>query len=316
MKKIAFLFPGQGSQFPGMGKDFYDAFSIARETFQEADDLLSYPLSRIMFEGPQELLTQTKNSQLAIFVNSVALLRVLKSLLPDLIPYVCLGLSLGEYTALFAAGKIEFKDALLLVQKRSELMNRACEEVAGTMAAVLGMTGPAVEEALLGIDGVWVANYNCPGQIVISGTKEGVEAGSLALKAKGAKRILPLTVHGAFHSGLMQSAQDGLSPFLENASLKDSPIGFVMNVPGDFVKDLEEIQENLIQQVTHPVRWDQGILAIEQKQVDLYIEIGCGKTLSGLNKKIGVAAPTISLEKISDLDGVIQQIEGATICSC
>ncbi len=315
MKKIAFLFPGQGSQAPGMGKDFYEAFSVARETFQEADDLLSYGLTQVMFEGPEALLTQTKHSQLAIFVNSVALLRTLQSQMPQLTPFVCAGLSLGEYTALFASGRIEMAEALRLVRVRAELMNRACEEVSGTMAAVLGMSGSAIEEALHGLSGVWVANYNCPGQVVISGTQEGVEEASSVLKASGAKRVIPLTVHGAFHSGLMKSAQEGLTPFIQAASLKNSSIPFVMNVPGDFVESLDLMRQHLMNQVTQSVRWDQGIVAMESKLVDLYLEIGSGKTLAGLNKKIGVKAPTLSLEKVGDLDSVMQQIEGA-ICSC
>ncbi|MDP1608114.1 MAG: ACP S-malonyltransferase [Chlamydiales bacterium] len=316
MKKIAMLFPGQGSQFQGMGKDFYETFSIARQTFQEADEILSYHLSRVMFEGPEELLTQTKHSQLAIFVNSVALLRTLQEQQPSLVPFVCAGLSLGEYTALYASGRIEMEEALRLVRVRAELMNQACELFPGTMAAVLSnLDASVIEGALKGLPDVWVANFNCPGQIVISGSKEGVEAGSAVLKEKGAKRIIPLTVHGAFHSGLMQSAQEGLAPFIEKSSLIESSVGFVMNVPGDFVHSLDAVRQNLTNQVTQSVRWDQGILAIESKEVDLYLEIGCGKTLAGLNKKIGVRAPTISLEKVADLDGVMQQIEGA-ICSC
>lgn len=316
MKKIACLFPGQGSQTPGMGKDFYETFSIARQTFEEADDLLSFRLSQLMFEGPEDLLTQTRYSQLALFVHSAALLKTLKEHLPDLIPSVCAGLSLGEYTAVYASGRIELADALCLVQKRADFMNQCCEETFGTMAAVLGILEQPLKEALKNIEGVWVANYNCPGQIVISGTKEGVEAASLALKAAGAKRILPLTVHGAFHSGLMQGAQEQLAPFLREAPLIDSSIDFVMNVPGDFVTSLSEVRSHLIDQVTHSVRWEQGILAIERRQIaELYLEIGSGKTLSGMNRKIGVSAPTLSLEKVSDLDGVIKLIEGRA-CSC
>jgi [acyl-carrier-protein] S-malonyltransferase len=316
MKKIALLFPGQGSQVVGMGKDFYESFSLAKETFQEANDLLSYRLTDILFQGPEDILQQTKYSQLAIFVNSLALLRVVQQQMKELqTPFVCAGLSLGEYTALCASGRMGMADALQLVRTRAMLMNEACEQVLGVMSAVLGLDGPSVEDALKGISGVWVANYNCPGQIVISGTKEGVEAGSIALKAKSAKRILPLSVHGAFHSGLMQSAQDGLAPFIAKASLQDSAVGLVMNVPGKFVHSLTEIRQNLTAQVTQSVRWDQGIREMEAKGVDLYVEIGSGKTLSGLNKKIGVKVPTLAVEKILDLDAVFQQIEGA-LCSC
>lgn len=315
MKKIAFLFPGQGSQAPGMGKDFYDTFAVAREVFEEADDILSYRLSKVMFEGPEEILTETRHSQLAIFVNSLALLKTLQEHLPELVPTICAGLSLGEYTALFASKKIEMAEALRLVQTRADLMNRACEEKAGAMSAVLGISAPKLEEALLGMKGVWIANYNCPGQIVISGTKEGVETAAVALKAAGAKRVIPLSVHGAFHSGLMQSAQDGLAPFLEKANFKESSIDLVMNVPGDFVSSIDSMRSNLIQQVTNSVRWEQGILAIQKKQPDIYLEIGSGKTLTGFNKKIGVSSPALSLEKVTDLDAVLQQIEGV-VCSC
>jgi [acyl-carrier-protein] S-malonyltransferase len=290
MKK-AFIFPGQGAQYVGMGKDFYEAFAIARETFEEADEWLGEKLSKIIFEGPEEVLNQTKYSQLAIFVVSMAILRTL-----DLKPDVCAGLSLGEYTALCASGRLGFKETLLLIKERARLMNEACEKVPGTMAAVLGMDAEAIEEAVKGL--VWVANYNAPGQTVISGTKEGVEKAAIILKEKGAKRVIPLVVHGAFHSGLMQVAQDGLKPFVDRIQLKESEIDFVMNVPGDFVK--EGIKKNLIEQVTHSVRWQQGIEAMKKAGVELFIEIGCGKTLTGLNKKMG--ANTISIEKVTDLE--------------
>jgi [acyl-carrier-protein] S-malonyltransferase len=315
MKKIAFIFPGQGAQYPGMGKDFAASFAIARETFEEADEILGENLSKIIFEGPESELTQTKNSQLAIFVMSAAVLRTLQSQLPDLVPSICSGLSLGEYTALWASGRLSFKETLLLIRERARLMNEACEKVSGAMAAVLGMGGAEVEAAIRGIPGAWVANYNCPGQIVISGTKEGVEAASSALKGAGAKRVLPLQVHGAFHSGLMKSAQEGLTPFIDRAPLVDSKIEFVMNVPGNFIQSLSDIRRHLASQVTHSVRWEQGVRAIEEKKVDLYVEIGCGKTLTGLNRKIGVAAPTISIDKIGDLEEAARQIQGV-LCSC
>jgi [acyl-carrier-protein] S-malonyltransferase len=303
MKKIAFLFPGQGAQYVGMGKDFYDAFAVARETFQEADDLLNEKLSPLIFEGPQEKLTETRYSQVAIFVTSMAIFRTLRQQLPDLIPAVCAGLSLGEYTALSASNRLGFAETLHLVKERARLMNEACEKIPGTMAAVLGLDAAEIEAAVRGMTGVWVANYNAPGQTVISGTKEGIERAAQALKEKGAKRVLPLTVHGAFHSGLMQSAQEALKGAIERAPLIDSSIEFVMNVPGAFVKSAAEIRSHLIQQVTQPVRWEQGIEAMKAAGVDFYLEVGCGKTLSGLNKKMNVSA-LAAVDKVADLEGV------------
>ncbi len=297
----AFIFPGQGAQYVGMGKDFFDSFLIARETFEEANDLLGMNLSKIIFEGPEELLTQTKNSQVAIFVTSVAILRTVLQQIPDLKPHVCAGLSLGEYTALYASGRLGFADTLKLVQARARLMNEACESVPGTMAAVLGLDAAGIESAVKGLEGVWVANFNAPGQTVISGTREGVEKASLTLKERGAKRVIPLTVHGAFHSALMMPAQLGLSPYIEAIQLIDTEVALVMNVPGGFVSSSGEIRKNLLCQVTQSVRWEQGIEAMKKAGVNHFIEIGCGKTLSGLNRKMGIAGGS-SIEKISDLE--------------
>lgn len=298
-KRLAFLFPGQGAQYVGMGKAFFDAFPLAKETFQEADDILKENLTKIIFEGPEALLTQTKNSQLGIFVVSMAMLHNV-----PLKPDVCSGLSLGEYSALAASHRLGFKETLLLVRERAILMNAACEKTSGTMAAVLGLDAAGIEAAVKGLNGVWVANYNAPGQTVISGTKEGIELAASVLKEHGAKRVIPLTVHGAFHSGLMQSARDGLAPFIAKAPIQDSPIDFVMNVPGNYVKDIAEIKRCLAAQVTESVRWEQGIRAM--KDVDLFIEIGCGKTLTGLNRKIGVE--TRSVEAPADLDVLIKEL--------
>lgn len=303
-KKIAFIFPGQGAQYTGMGKDFVANFAEARQTFEEADDILGRKLSSIILEGPDDVLTETKNSQTGIYVTSMALLRVLQSLFPTLKPSVCSGLSLGEYTAATASGRLSFADCLPLVQYRGQFMNDACEATKGTMAVVLGLEGDVVEQMVQEVNmphDLWAANFNCPGQVVISGTLQGIEAGSAAAKAKGAKRVLPLSVHGAFHSGLMAAAERRLAEHVHAAPFKESAISFVMNVPGDYVKEAGQIRENLIRQVTSPVRWEQGIRKMADDGVDLFIEIGCGKTLSGFNKRIGVMAPTVSIEKTEDL---------------
>lgn len=301
--KKAFIFPGQGAQYPGMAKDFYENYPIAKETFQEADDILGRNLSKIILNGPEEMLTETRNSQTGIFVASIAILRTLQKLFPQLKAAVCAGLSLGEYTALTAAEKLDFGAALDLVQKRGTFMNEACEKTEGTMAVVLGLSGEVVEKLVRDLNmphDLWAANFNCPGQVVISGTLKGIEAGSQAAKAAGAKRVLPLQVHGAFHSGLMKSAEERLSEYVMAAPLKESSIELVMNVPGDYVKELSQIRTYLIQQVTHPVRWEQGIRAM--KDVEQCIEIGCGKTLNGFAKRIEGAPPTISIEKVPDLE--------------
>lgn len=305
-KKVAFIFPGQGAQYPGMGRDFYDQFPEAKEVFAQADQLLGTPFSKLIFEGPQEELTLTKNSQLAIFIVSIALLQVIKYLYPEFKPSMCAGLSLGEYTALVAAKKMSFSEALMLVKARAEYMHEACVSHPGIMVIVLGPSLEEVNGVIGSIDHVWVANLNCPGQIVIAGKKENIEQACTQLKEKGARRLLPLEVSGAFHSGLMQTAQDKLTPLIKKATIQNSSIDLVMNVVGGFVFDLQKIRANLIQQVTHCVLWQKGIEAMVTKGVELFIEIGPGKTLAGMNKRIGISIPTISIEKVED----IHQIAG------
>lgn len=310
-KKVSFLFPGQGAQYPGMGRDFVDSFPIAKQTLEEADEILGRKMSTIILQGPEELLTETKNSQTAIFITGMALFNVLKSVFPNLQPHVCAGLSLGEYSALTAAQILTFQDALPLVQTRGQCMNDACEETRGTMAVILGLDAATVEQLVKEVNlpnDLWVANFNCPGQVVLSGTLKGVEAGSAAAKAKGAKRVLPLQVHGAFHSGLMRRAEERLAEAVAGVSLNKGIADVVMNVPGNFVSDTIAMRRNLIEQVTHSVRWEQGIRAMNDSGVDLFIEFGPGKTLSGMNRKIGVTAPTFSVEKVEDLDFLSKEL--------
>ncbi len=264
-KKIAFLFPGQGAQYIGMAADFLKSFSAARLTFEEADEILKRPLSKIILEGPQEDLLQTKNSQTGIYTASMAILRVVQELF-DFRTFACAGLSLGEYTALTAAGWLSFRDALPLVQHRGEWMNEACEEFPGTMAVIMGLGNNEVEELVNGLqmpDDIWVANYNCPGQVVVSGTLKGVEAAMAEASRKG-KRAMPIAVYGAFHSGLMKKAEEKLTPYILKTALKKGPIQIVMNFPGDFVSDPQKVQQNLVRQVTGSVRWEQGIRALEK----------------------------------------------------
>jgi [acyl-carrier-protein] S-malonyltransferase len=303
-KKIAFLFPGQGAQYVGMGKDFYDQFPIARQTFEEADAFLGFAFSKLIFEGPSEELIQTKYSQLAIYITSVAILRVVLAEFPNLKPAVCAGLSLGEYTALTAAGKLRFIDGLDLVRTRGTAMQSSCEETQGSMQVVLGMSEEAVESVINSLNPphpVWVANLNCPGQVVIAGSIDALGLAGAQLKEKGAKRVLPLEVSGAFHSGLMLSAKQKLADKIATVSFPISPIQIVMNVPGDFVTDEKVMRQVLIDQVVSPVRWEKGIRKMVDQQIDCYIEMGPGKTLAGMNKRIGVTQPIYSIDKISDL---------------
>jgi len=310
MKKLAFLFPGQGAQSVGMGKDFYENYTTAREIYQLGDELLGRSLSKIIFEGPSELLTETRNSQTGIYLTSMALLHVLQEQFPELKPSVCAGLSLGEYTAMTASERIPFETCLPLVQFRGDAMNKACESTNGTMAAVFGLSAEEIEQMVLELDmpnDLWAANFNCPGQTVISGTQKGVDAGIEAAKARGAKRVIPLKVHGAFHSGLMRLAEEKLGEKIQEITIQESPIQLVMNVPGDYVADVEKMRENLTRQVTSPVRWEQGIRAM-MPHVECFIEIGCGRTLAGMNKQIGVTAPTITINKVEDLEKIAQVV--------
>ncbi len=301
-KKIAFLFPGQGAQYAGMAKDFYENYAVARAVFDEADELLKTHFSKLIFEGPADVLTLTKNSQLAIYIASIAIWRTAAQEFPHLQPAFCAGLSLGEYTALTAAGLISFQECLLLVQARAAFMNDACEKSVGTMQVVLGLEPENVAQALAPLEEVWIANLNCPGQVVIAGTPRGIASAEAPLKAAGAKRILPLDVSGAFHTPLMKEAERRLTPYIQAASIQAGSVPIITNVTGRSVSDSEEVRSCLIRQVSSPVYWEKGIRYLVEQGATLFLEMGCGKTLAGMNKRIGVAAPTISIEKLTDLE--------------
>ncbi len=309
-KKFAFLFPGQGAQSIEMGKDFYDNYTEAREIFQLGDELLARSLSKVIFEGPGDLLTKTANSQTGIYLMSMAVLRVLQSQFPELKPSVCAGLSLGEYTAFTASDRIPFETCLPLVQARADAMNEACEASKGMMAVILGLSAEETEQMVGELNlpnDLWAANFNCPGQTVISGTEKGVEAGSTAAKARGAKRVLPLKVHGAFHSGLMRAAEEVMGEKIQEIAIKDSPVDLVMNVPGGYVSDADQMRLYLTKQITSPVRWEQGIRAM-MPHVECFIEIGPGRTLAGMNKQTGVVVPTITVNKVEDLEKIAKEL--------
>tara|TARA_A100001015_G_scaffold308945_2_gene407454 strand:- start:564 stop:1526 length:963 start_codon:yes stop_codon:yes gene_type:complete len=311
-KNIALIFPGQGAQYVGMGQDFHQAFSIYRECFEEAEDSLKKNYSQLCLEGPQDLLTETRNSQVSIFLMSMGIYRVLKEQFPKLDVQVSAGLSLGEYTAITAAGALSFQDGAKLVQLRGQAMHQACEEQKGFMSVVMGLSHEEVEALVQEVNlpaDLWAANFNCPGQVVLSGTEKGIQQGSLLAKEKGAKRVLPLTVHGAFHSGLMLSAEEQLAHALESVHFKESAIATLSNATGDFIHSTNDLKKALLKQLTQPVRWESNVRAMEGKGVDLYIEMGPGAVLKGLNKRIGTKAPTVNIERVEDLETFAKSLE-------
>ena len=283
MKK-AYVFPGQGAQFVGMGKDLYDNNPEAKELFEKANEILGFRITDLMFNGTEEDLKQTKVTQPAIFLHSVILA---KSLGDEFKPDMVAGHSLGEFSALVAAGALSFEDGLKLVAKRAMAMQKACEAKPSTMAAVLALPDEKVEEICERIDEVVApANYNCPGQLVISGTIEGVDEACEKLLAAGAKRAMKLKVGGAFHSPLMMPAQEELSEAIEAAEIKTPVCPVYQNVDGKPHTDPKEIKENLIKQLTSPVRWTQDVEAMIADGAEEFIELGPGAVLQGLVKKI------------------------------
>ena len=280
----AYIFPGQGSQFPGMGKDLFDRFEMAKEMFHVSDEILGFDLSTILLKGSEEDLQQTRVTQPAIFLHSIITAKVMGA---DFQPDAVAGHSLGEFSALTAAGVIDFESGLKLVSQRAEAMQKACNLSKGTMAAILGMEDKKVDEICQQISGVVVAaNYNCPGQLVISGSIDAIESACEDLKAAGAKRALILPVGGAFHSPLMEPARAELENAIDSTSFSDPLCPIYQNSPAIAVEDPIEIQKNLIAQLTAPVRWSQSINSMIESGITNFIEVGPGKVLQGLVRKI------------------------------
>lgn len=282
MKK-AFVFPGQGSQFSGMGKELYESSPAARSLFDEADRILGFDISKIMFEGSDEELKQTKVTQPAVFIHSVAAAVALGE---EFDPQMVAGHSLGEFSALAASGALSFESALRLVYARAMAMQKACEQTPSTMAAILALPDQTVEQVCQTIEGVVAANYNCPGQVVISGTKEGVAAACVALKEAGAKRALPLAVGGGFHSPCMASAREELQQAIEQTEFHTPRCPIYQNVDALPHTDPAEIKANLIAQLTSPVRWTQSVRAMIADGAEEFVECGPGSVLTGLIGKI------------------------------
>lgn len=288
----AYIFPGQGAQFTGMGLDLYEKSAEAKELFQKANDILGFSITDIMFEGSAEDLKQTKVTQPAIFLHSVILSKVLGD---DFKPDMVAGHSLGEFSALVANKTLSFEDGLKLVSQRAQAMQKACELEPSTMAAVLGLEDEMVEAVCAETEGIVVAaNYNCPGQLVISGAYEAVERACENLKEKGARRAMILPVGGAFHSPLMEPARKDLAAAIENTNFNDPTCPVYQNVSTFAVTDKEEIKKNLVFQLTAPVKWTQSVQNMIKDGASEFIEVGPGKVLQGLVKKIDRSAETAS----------------------
>lgn len=303
MKRIAFMFPGQGSQAVGMGKAFYEAYPEVQELFHEADQLVEKDLSTTMFEGSKEKLTETENAQPALLLSSIAVHTLLVK--EEVQPIMAAGHSLGEYSALVAAGSISFEEALPLVAKRGRLMEEAFPKGQGSMAAVLGMSQEDIEAVLQRLpeeEAVDIANLNCPGQIVISGSKEGIDKASALLKDSGAKRVLPLNVSGPFHSRLMKPANEQFSKELNEIDFRNASIPVYANVTAKPATEKKEVKDLLIKQLYSPVRFEQSIRGMIQEGVDAIVEVGNGKVLSGLVRKIDRGVKTFAVQDPASLN--------------
>ncbi len=300
MNKIAFVFPGQGSQSIGMGSDVYNNFDVAKNVFDCADKTLNRSISKICFEGPEEELKKTVNTQPAILTVSIALLEVLKSQ-TGLTPSFVAGHSLGEYAALYEAGVLSMTDAFSLIQKRAEAMDKVH---GGKMAAVLGLSDEKVKEILDSVNSGYVdaANYNCIGQVVITGEEKAIEDASKLLIEAGAKRVIPLAVSGAFHSKLMKGASEEYEKSIENYTINDAKIPVVTNVDAQITTS--NFKRKMIEQIYSPVYWTQSVLKMIDEGVDTFIEIGNGKVLTGLIKKINKEVKTFNLYNCETLEAI------------
>lgn len=303
--KTAFLFPGQGAQKCGMGESFAKYDEAAKKVYENASRLLDLDMEELVFTENKKL-DMTEYTQAAMVTTGIAMLKVIEK--TALKADVCAGLSLGEYEALYLAGAISEEDAIVLARHRGKLMQEAVPLGVGTMAAVLNLDAAVIEDCLKDIENVWIANYNCPGQIVISGTVAAVEKAGEKLKEAGAKRVLPLNVSGPFHSGLLKPAGDKLYEYLKNVEIKKPTIPYVANYTAEFVCDDKDIKELLRKQVFGSVRFEQSIRNMLKEGVDTFIEIGPGKVLGGFVKKIDKEAKVYSIETVEDMNNVIKEL--------
>lgn len=305
MSKIAFIYPGQGAQVCGMGKDFYEQTEIGKQVFDLATDLLGFSVPELCFTE-NDRLDITEYTQAAMVTTSIAMTKVLES--KGVKPNVTAGLSLGEYCALYAAGVMSEADAIKTVRQRGILMQSEVPAGLGAMAAVLAMDAAAIEAVIGNNEGVQIANYNCPGQIVISGKKEAVETACEKLKEAGAKRTIMLNVSGPFHSRMLTGAGEKLGEVLEQVEVHKPAVPYVANVTAEYVTDEAEVKPLLMKQVSSSVRWQQSVEAMLADGVDTFIEIGPGKTLAGFMRKIDRTVKVLNIEKLEDVDRVVEAL--------
>ena len=305
MSKIAFLFPGQGAQKAGMGQDFYEKFPSAKEIFDQASQWLSLDMKELCFEK-NDRLDLTEYTQAALVTTCLAMEKVVEE--SGLYPDATAGLSLGEYCAIAVSGGMSVKDAITTVRKRGILMEQAVPAGEGAMAAVLGLDAKEIERAIKATEAE-IANYNCPGQIVITGPKAAVEEASLKLKEAGARRVLPLAVSGPFHSSLLENAGKELERELEHIEFSKLQIPYVTNVTAEYVTDIGQTKELLAKQISSSVRWQQSVERMLADGVDTFVEIGPGKTLTGFMKKIAPEVRTYNIQKTEDLEQLVELIK-------
>ena len=307
MGKTAIVFPGQGAQYVGMGKEFYEKYPVCREVMQRASQVTGLDIPKLCFEENQEL-NITEYTQIAMVAVEAAMLKAAQE--EGLQADVYAGLSLGEYTALIGAGVLSLDDAFAVVRQRGIFMQEAVPQ-GGAMTAVLGLAGEMIESVCQGVPGpVWVANYNCPGQVVITGMEEAVKEAESKLKEAGARRCLPLKVSGPFHSPLLQPAAEKLKGVLNEIFVGQIQVPYVTNVTGDYVEDSSQVKELMAKQVASSVRWQQGVEAMAAQGVDTFIEIGPGKTLSGFLRKIDKSLKGYHIETPQDLEQVLAELKG------